>query len=91
MTIVISDPASTLTPRQRELLAMFASGHELRQIAELKFLSYSSVKQTLAVAKERVGAKSLAHLALVALEANVIQANGEGGYEPVQEERVVGE
>lgn len=88
--MMISDPTDTLTPRQLEYLALYASGKELRQIAEIKFVSYKTVQQVLATAKERVGANSLTHLCVLALEAGVIRKNGVG-YKPVQEERVVGE
>lgn len=87
---MIADPVTTLTPRQLELLAMYASGSTLEQIATAKFLSYSSVKQSLASAKERIGAKSLTHLCVIALDSGVIRKNGVG-YKPVQEERIVGE
>lgn len=87
---MIADPVENLTPRQLELLAMYASGNTLEEIATVKFLSYSSVKQSLASARERVGAKSLTHLAVICVEAGVIQKNG-SGFKPIQEERVVGE
>jgi DNA-binding CsgD family transcriptional regulator len=87
---MIADPAKTLTPRQLELLALYASGHDLRQIAAIKFISYSAVKQTLALARERVGAQSLTHLCVICVDAGVLVRNGVG-YKPIQEERVVGE
>lgn len=87
---MIADPLDTLTPRQLELLALYASGYELRQIASLKFLSYNSVQQALAGARSRVGAKTLAHLVAISIDAGVIKKNGVG-YKPVQDERVVGE
>lgn len=85
-----NDPITTLTPRQLELVAMYASGSTLEEIATAKFLSYSSVKQSLASARERVGAKSLAQLCVVCHEADVIRRYGTE-FKPVQEERVVGE
>lgn len=87
---MIADPVQVLTPRQLELLALYASGYELRQIAQIKFLSYNSVQQTLSTARERVGAKTLAHLCVLAVDSGVIRKNGVG-YKPVQEERVIGE
>lgn len=87
---MIADPNRVLTPRQLELLALYASGDTLPEIANKKFLSYSSVQQTLGTARERVGARSLTHLVAIAIEARVIVKNGIG-YKPVQEERVVGE
>lgn len=85
-----SDPITTLTPRQLELLAMYASGSTLEEIATAKFLSYSSVKQSLASARERVGAKSLTHLCVLSVDAGVI-VKSNGGYKPVQDDRVVSE
>lgn len=87
---MIADPRTSLTPRQVELLALYASGFELRQIAEMKFLSYGAVQSSLATAKERVGARTLTHLCVIAVETGVIAKNGIG-YKPVQEERLVGE
>ena len=87
---MLTDPRDAMTPRQVELLAMYASGHELREIAEKKFLSYSSVQQTLQTARSRVGARNLTHLCVLCIETGVIQKNGIG-YRPVQAERVVGE
>ena len=85
-----NDPITNLTPRQVELLAMYASGSTLEEIATAKFLSYSSVKQSLASARERVGAKSLTHLCVISVDAGVIVKSG-AGYNPVQEERIVAE
>jgi DNA-binding CsgD family transcriptional regulator len=87
---MIADPTSTLTPRQLELLAMYASGYSLSDIAGLKFLSYKAVQKTLAAAKERSGADSLTHLVAVCAQAGVIVRDGKG-FKPIQEERVVGE
>lgn len=85
-----NDPITTLTPRQLELLAMYASGSTLDEIATAKFLSYSSVKQSLASARERVGAKSLTHLCVLSVDAGVI-VKSNGGYKPVQDDRPVSE
>lgn len=84
----VSEPQ--ITPRQLELLALYASGYQIDEIASMKFLSYTSVQQTLALARERTGAKSLTHLCVICLEHGLIRRNGKG-YKPVQIERVVGE
>ena len=86
----ITNPLMTLTPRALEFLALYASGNELRQIAEIKFVHYNVVQRTLAEARERVGARNLTQLCILALETGVIAKNGIG-YKPVQEERVIGE
>jgi DNA-binding CsgD family transcriptional regulator len=87
---MVTDPRDVVTPRQRELLALYASGYTLEEIAAQKFLSTSSVRQTLRVAKERVGAKSLTHLAVLCVEAGVIYSNGTG-FKPLQVDGVVSE
>ena len=88
MTVI--DPLTTLTPRALEFLALYASGNELRQIAEIKFVHYNVVQRTLAEARERVGARTLTQLCVLAIETGAIVKNGVG-YRPVQEERVIGE
>lgn len=87
---MIVDPVNALTSRQLEFLALYASGYELRKIAEIKFVSYPLVQKDLERARSRVGAQSLTHLCMIALESGVIIRNGIG-YKPVQDERVVGD
>jgi DNA-binding CsgD family transcriptional regulator len=87
---MLADPTSTLTARQLELLALYASGKELREIADIKFLSYVSVQKTLATAKARAGAMTLSHLVAMCIHAGVLIKYGDE-FRPVQEERVVGE
>jgi DNA-binding CsgD family transcriptional regulator len=87
---VIADPKDALTPRQLELVALYASGNTLEEIASTKFLATNTVRQTLRLARERVGALSLTHLCVICMDSGVIRKNGVG-YKPVQEERVVGE
>ena len=90
MGTMIADPNTTLTPRQIELLALYASGKDIREIAAIKFISYSAAQQCLAAARERVGVANLAHLCAICIDAGVIRRNG-GGFKPVQDERVIGE
>jgi len=85
------DPDTVITPRQLELIALYASGYQLSEIAEMKFLSYSSVKLTLKEARTRVGAKSLAQLCALLLDHGLIVRDGDKHFRPVQAERVVGE
>jgi DNA-binding NarL/FixJ family response regulator len=84
------NPGDAITPQQLELIALYASGHQLNDIAEMKFLAYFTVRNKLAEASNRVGAKSLAHLCALAVENGLIVKNGHG-YKPVQMERVIGE
>lgn len=87
---MIADPVSTLTPQQLEFIALYASGNDIRKIAEIKFYSVRGVQDSLRTARERVGARNLTHLCIIALDFGVIAKNGVG-YKPVQDERVVGE
>lgn len=79
---VLADPADVLTQRQLEYLALLASGFDYGQIAAAKYVSHSTVKITLARARQSVGASSMTHLCVLALEAGVIERNGHG-YKPV--------
>lgn len=83
------DPHTALTPIQLEFVALYASGHDIRQIAEMKFYSVRGVEQSLAAARQRVGVRNTVHLCALAAEAGVIRRSGDG-FIPVQEERVVG-
>lgn len=84
------DPETVITPRQLELLALLASGHNYDEIGKLKFVSRWTVKQTLHRARERVGAKNMTHLCTICVEAGLLRKNGKG-FSPVQVEGVVGE
>jgi len=75
---VISDPSTTLTARQCELIALLASGKNYQQIADVKFVSYRTVYNTLERARSNVGAESMTHLCTLALEAGMIERNGNG-------------
>ena len=73
-----------VTPRQLELLAMYASGYSIDEIANAKFLSSSTVKQTMATARKRAAAKSLAHLCVMLMEHGLIRRTTSGDYVPDQ-------
>lgn len=75
---VISDPATTLTARQLELIALLASGKNYQQIADAKFVSYRTVYNTLERARANVGAESMTHLCALTIEAEMIVRNGNG-------------
>lgn len=85
-----TDPTEIITPRQLELLALFASGHDYDEIAEMKFVSRHTVKNVLHLARERAGAKNLTHLCVICVDYGLIRRNGVG-YKPVQAEGVIGE
>lgn len=86
---MVANPGNVVTPRQLELLALYASGYSLAQIGQMKFLSYHTVQEALSEAKLRVGAKSLTHLCVMLVDHGLIMKNGQG-YKPVQEDRVIG-
>lgn len=79
---MLADPAEVLTQRQLEFLALFASGYTYAQIAQMKYVSYHTVRHTLNLARANVGASTLTHLCVLALEAGVIERNGVG-FKPV--------
>ena len=74
-----------VTPRQLELLAMYASGHSIEEIATSKFLSPSTVKQTMATARKRAKAKTLTHLCVMLMEHGLIRRSVYGDYVPVED------
>lgn len=87
----VSDPERTVTPRQLELLALYASGYSYKDIATTKFLSPYTVQRHLSDAVARVGARSVTHLCVVVFEAGMIRRNSQGVYEPIQDLRIAGE
>lgn len=80
----------TITPRQLELLALYASGHAQVEIAEMKFVSLNTVRNTLHEARVRAGCRTMPQLCAMAVDHGLIVKNGHG-YKPVQIEGVVGE
>jgi DNA-binding NarL/FixJ family response regulator len=85
------DPERTVTPRQLELLALYASGYGYEHIARVKFLSPYTVKYHMSRAVSRSGARNLTHLCAALAEAGMIRRNAENIYEPVQDLRIAGE
>ena len=59
-----------LSPLMINLLAGHANGKQVKEMAKERYVSYSSATQTVAEAKKRLNARSLAHA--------VIQAQGYG-------------
>jgi DNA-binding NarL/FixJ family response regulator len=76
--------APLVTHRQLELLAMYASGYSIDEIATAKFLSSSTVKQTMATARKKASARSLTHLCVMLKEHDLIQRSISGDYVPCQ-------
>jgi DNA-binding CsgD family transcriptional regulator len=64
--------ADVLSRREREVLALVASGHRTRDIAERMHLSPATVETHLRRAMERLGARSRAHAVALALARDEI-------------------
>lgn len=61
-----------LTLRQLELLVYVANGYTAEEIAEAEFLSVSTVRNHLAAAKKRAGAKTLPQLTAILVSAGLL-------------------
>lgn len=84
------DPLEAVTPRELEVIALYASGHDIASIGGIKHLSPFTVRNYLHKARDRVEAKNLTHLCVLLVDSGLLRKNGVG-YMPVQDERVVGE
>jgi DNA-binding CsgD family transcriptional regulator len=87
---MLVDPETVVTPFQLELLALYAEGRDYREIGAIKFVSPYTVRNNLLRAQQRVGARNLTHLCVICVDRGLIRKNGVG-YQPIQDERVVGE
>lgn len=63
---------TTLTERQLECLALVALGFNRREIGERLHLSYWTVATHLGYAKDKLGARTLAHAVAIALTTGVL-------------------
>lgn len=67
-----------LTDKQKEYVALTASGRSTLDIAEESIVSQHTVRNTLTAAKERVGASSTTNLIAMAVEKGwIIRSNEE--------------
>ena len=66
---VLTEP---LTIRQIELIAHVANGLTFEEIAEQEMISPKTVKNTLDMARRRVGAKNLPNLVALVVSAGII-------------------
>lgn len=89
MTVAI-DPLEAVTPRELEVIALYASGYDIAAIGQIKHLSPFTVRNYMHKARNRLEAKNLTHLCVLLVDSGLLRKNG-GGYIPVQDERVVGE
>jgi len=63
-------PRPLLSPLMQNLLAGYANGQQLKEMAADKYVSYSTATNTVYEAKKRLGAKNLAQA--------VVKAMGQG-------------
>jgi two-component system, NarL family, response regulator DesR len=61
-------PPNPLTDRERDVLRLHAAGRDPRDIATELFLSYGTVRNYLASATEKLGARNRTHAAIIATE-----------------------
>lgn len=87
-TIPVTDALDLMTPRQLELLALIASGYDMQEVGAMKFISPHTVRNVLYGARDKVGARNLTHLAVLAADRGLLERNGIG-YVPVVEERSI--
>lgn len=66
------DPASGLTPRQREILRLLAGGHTAKEIARLLDISHRTVEYHKYQAMEALGVKTNAELIQIALRLQIL-------------------
>ena len=68
------DPLASLTPRQREVLALIAEGHTTNDIARQLQLSVKTVESHRAQLMERLGIRNVAGLVRFAIRAGIVPA-----------------
>lgn len=66
-----------LTPRQLEMVALLANGHRIEEVALLLHLSVSSVNQTIAKARRRAEARTVAHLVSITIASGLLEWEAE--------------
>ncbi|HET7768720.1 MAG TPA: LuxR C-terminal-related transcriptional regulator [Chloroflexota bacterium] len=64
-----------LTPRQRELLRLIASGYTENQIGDRLGLTRGTIKEHLARARERLRAVNTVHAAVLAIKAGLLDVS----------------
>lgn len=75
------DVARQVTEPQLELLALLASGYNMTEVAQIKFMHVNTVANRLKAARDRVGASSTTQLVVMCFEVGLIRRNGHG-YKP---------
>lgn len=62
-----------LTNKEREVTRYISEGYSLEEIADIRHRSLCTVKAQVGHAKEKLGARSLAHLVRIAIEQHIIE------------------
>lgn len=70
--------ARGLTKRQLELVVHLANGHRVEEIAVMCHLSASSVEKTIRAARQRTGARTVAHLVSLVIASGELEWNPTG-------------
>ena len=66
-----ADPASRMTPREREILTLLRRGDKIAEIAGALGISYKTVANTTSLLKQKLGAKNHSDLIRIAVEMNL--------------------
>jgi DNA-binding CsgD family transcriptional regulator len=69
---------NTLTPRQLEVLAEYASGYTSKEISGRIYLSYHTIRGYLKLAKKKTGARGLPQIVAWAIAADLLCVNPDG-------------
>ena len=62
-----------LTPRELEVLELFAEGHSTREIALMLWVSEETVKSHVKKVLDRLGARTRAHAVALAFRAGILK------------------
>jgi DNA-binding CsgD family transcriptional regulator len=83
LQVVPTAPARSLTPRQLARVVLLANGHRAEEIGAILSLSVSSVEKTIAKARSRAGARTIAHLVSISIASGLLE------WSPERRERYV--
>lgn len=72
-----------LTARQLEIVVLLANGHRIEEVALLLHISVSTANQTIAKARRRAEARTVAHLVSITIASGLLE------WEPSRQERYV--
>ncbi|HET8789952.1 MAG TPA: helix-turn-helix transcriptional regulator [Modicisalibacter sp.] len=72
-TKVVRNEMNQLTPRQATVASLHAQGMDSKQVAEALGIAVNTARVTLQQARERVGARNVAHLVAISISKGFIQ------------------